>query len=115
MHMRRLRTLVLCLPCVLTAKAPAQITIPNTTGSSSIIQGHGITAAGAAGPSYRVTTLADSGPGSLRDGVLNRSGPRTIVFDVAGTITLQSDLRIRPKPPVQGRHDGARLCQQHCF
>jgi pectate lyase len=43
---------------------------------------------GAGGDTYHVTTLADGGPGSLRDGVFNRTGPRTVVFDVGGTITI---------------------------
>lgn len=41
----------------------------------------------------RVTSLADRGTGTLRD-ALAASGPRIIVFDVAGTIELASDLRI---------------------
>jgi hypothetical protein len=41
---------------------------------------------------YRVTSLADSGPGTLRDAV--SVGKRLIVFDVAGTITIQSDLNV---------------------
>ena len=52
------------------------------------------TPAGRGGVVYRVTTLADAGPGSLREGVEKLAGPRTIVFDVAGVIRLQSDLRI---------------------
>ena len=41
---------------------------------------------------YRVTSLADSGPGTLREAV--SEGNRLIVFDVAGTIRLASDLNI---------------------
>ncbi|MDH7568395.1 MAG: hypothetical protein QHJ73_02245 [Armatimonadota bacterium] len=40
-----------------------------------------------------VTTLADSGPGSLRE-ALEASGPRVIRFAVEGTIPLQSRLRV---------------------
>jgi hypothetical protein len=42
---------------------------------------------------FNVTTLADSGPGSLRQAVLDANvvtGPDTIVFAVTGTITLTS-------------------------
>ena len=42
---------------------------------------------------FHVTTLADSGTGSLRDAVSR--GRRHIVFDLAGTITLQRNLNIR--------------------
>lgn len=49
---------------------------------------------GRGGDVYEVTTLDDSGPGSLRDGLRSASGPRTIVFRTSGTIQLKSELRL---------------------
>ncbi len=57
-------------------------------------QGGGAAAVGGRGGAVlEVTTLADSGPGSLR-AALDASGPRTVVFRVAGTIQVQSPLSI---------------------
>jgi pectate lyase len=41
----------------------------------------------------RVTTLDDSGPGSLREAL--SGGDRTIVFDVAGDVVLRSELTVK--------------------
>lgn len=62
-------------------------------------QGYGKYAIGGRGGDvYHVTTLEDNGddnnptPGSLRYGIKKASGPRTIVFDVGGVISLKNRL-----------------------
>ncbi|MCS7119760.1 MAG: PKD domain-containing protein [Nitrososphaerota archaeon] len=51
---------------------------------------------------YRVTTLADSGPGSLREAA-STSEPLWIVFDVSGTIELKSTINVRSNKTIDGR------------
>jgi pectate lyase len=50
-----------------------------------------LTAGGRGGKVVKVTTLADNGPGSFRSAMMT-PGPRTIIFDVAGTIELKTPI-----------------------
>jgi pectate lyase len=57
-------------------------------------EGFGASTPGGSGASiYRVTTLADSGPGSLRDALA--AGHRCVIFDVGGTIRLSKQIYVR--------------------
>ena len=58
---------------------------------------------GRGGRVYTVTHLGDDGPGSLR-AALQASGPRVVVFAVAGTIDLRRELRItEPRLTIAGQ------------
>ncbi|KAI4385700.1 hypothetical protein MLD38_003695 [Melastoma candidum] len=60
------------------------------------------------GPLYHVTTLADDGPGSLREGCRRRE-PLWIVFEVSGTISLSSYLSVSSHKTIDGRGQRVRI------
>ncbi|MFW6279054.1 MAG: hypothetical protein ACOC2G_02585 [Bacillota bacterium] len=74
-----------------------QSELPDSSGVLAFPEAEGFgaeTAGGRKGEVYRVTNLEDNGPGSLREAV-EAEGPRIVVFDVAGTIFLDSPLTIK--------------------
>ncbi|KAJ4797756.1 Pectate lyase [Rhynchospora pubera] len=60
------------------------------------------------GAVYHVTTLDDDGPGSLRDGC-RKTEPLWIVFDISGTINLNSGLRVLSYKTIDGRGQRVKL------
>ena len=67
----------------LNGQAPLQV-FPGAEGFGST------TVAGRGGVVLRVTNLNDSGTGSLR-AAMTAAGPRTVIFEISGTITLTTD------------------------
>ena len=67
---------------------PAIPAFPGAEGAGALSRG------GRGGRVLRVVNLEDSGPGSLRAAV-EAEGPRTIIFDIGGTIRLKKPLVIR--------------------
>lgn len=79
------------------APALAPPAFPGAEGGGALARG------GRGGAAIAVTTLADSGPGSLR-ACVEAAGPRTCVFRVAGTIRLRRPIEVfRPFLTIAGQ------------
>src|SRR5262249_20133707 len=70
------------------AAEESTIAFPGAEGFGRLARG------GRGGDVYHVTQRGDDGPGSLRDGIRSARNPRTIVFDVSGTIRLAQPLGV---------------------
>ena len=83
--------LLMVLATTIPVEGSKQLAFPGAEGFGKYAKG------GRGGDVYHVTNLNDDGPGSLRFGIDTADNPRTIVFDIAGTIRLVTPIRMENK------------------
>ncbi|KAK6586722.1 hypothetical protein PZA11_000012 [Diplocarpon coronariae] len=88
-------SICLLLSLALASVAKGQNAFPGAVGFGAIATG------GNNGTTFHVTTLADSGTGSLREAV--SVSHRNIVFDVGGYIVLESPLALSSSITINGQ------------
>ncbi len=79
---------------------------PSGPGLPFRIEGYGAGTVGGFAPGHdvvKVTSLLDDGPGTLRDAIRGARGPRVVLFDVDGDISLGSPLVLPSDITIDGR------------
>lgn len=89
------RILLSALVSVALPLSAQMLAFPSAEGFGRFAKG------GRGGEVYHVTTLADTGPGSLRDGL--SKGGRTIVFEVGGVIKIADRLIVPANTTIAGQ------------
>ncbi len=84
----------LSVPSFMSAAFAQELAFPGAEGFGALASG------GRNGAIYHVTTLSDSGPGSLRDAISQPN--RTVVFDISGTIKTKSRMTASSNLTIAG-------------
>ncbi|NOU27013.1 MAG: hypothetical protein HOO96_03820, partial [Polyangiaceae bacterium] len=84
----------------------AEVDPPSGPGLPFRIEGYGAGTVGGFAPGHdvvKVTSLLDDGPGTLREAIRGAKGPRVVLFEVDGDISLASPLLLPSDLTIDGR------------